>query len=196
MSAFPAPGALPGCFRSATLRIRRAAPQPTRHSPSGRKPRSTANPVIFAVPIGRVKSVLTGLLLALAAAGGLACSPRLQPGVYNADSQTPLAYELREIRGVRDGDRMEAAVEFTHPDGSTLSLRLHLAIGVPTSLRTGTYRRSGTEAIESGEVRARSLTFLGGQSDWPNVGGSFELLNQGRIRYLVRFPPTPVNPTP
>lgn len=89
---------------------------------------------------------------------------------------------------------MTAELEYSGGERRSLLIELQLAVGVPTRLKRGTFRMRGPGGEENGEVRARSLTFLGGQSDWPNLGGSLELIAQQKVRYLVRFPPTPVNP--
>ncbi len=89
---------------------------------------------------------------------------------------------------------MLAGVFFSDSAGNTLQLDLQLAIGVPTTLQAGSYRLHREGRQESGSVRSRSVTFLGGQSDWPNLGGTFELLQDGAMKYLVRFDPTPVEP--
>ncbi len=146
-------------------------------------------PIFAGVP-KRVKG-LAGLLAVVLSAG---CAPGLQDGVYRGDSKEPLGYALEEARGVRDGDRMQAAVRFRGPGGETLSLDLDLAVGVPTTLRRGSYRRESADGVETGVVRARSVTFLGGQSDWPNLGGSFDLLAEEGMAYHVRFSPVEVRP--
>lgn len=115
--------------------------------------------------------IISLLAIAIALA---ACAPPGPPVTENL--------KLTSLRGTRDGDRLDARAEFS--DGSTpLAVDLHFRIGAPTELTSGSW--------PSGSVRARSVTFLGGQNSSPSIGGTFELLGpDGKVRYVVRIPVT------
>lgn len=91
-------------------------------------------------------------------------------------------FVLTSIRGTRDGDRLDVRVEFNGLAGELLRVDLRFTIGVPTSLKSGTWTGFGT----GGGVRERSVTFLGGQSGPPSIGGRFDLAApDGSPRYRV-----------
>ena len=76
---------------------------------------------------------------------------------------------------------------------SNLRLDLLFRIGVPTRLESGQYRWEGQDEVLEGPVRASSVTFLGGQSDNPNLGGVFQLLSaSGEPIYQVTLPTSEV----
>jgi len=78
---------------------------------------------------------------------------------------------------------------------SQLTMTLQFQIGVPTTLVSGHFQWVRSAEILQGSVRARSLTFLGGQSDLPNLGGVFELLRaDGSAAFKVIVPTTEVRP--
>jgi|SRR5271163_1044533 len=103
-------------------------------------------------------------------------------------------FKLISVRGMRDGDHlsMQAAVS---DSSSTLSVNMRFAVGAPTKLETGTWNwtRPQTTLMDTGQIAARSVTFLGGQDGPPSIGGSFELLSpEGTPRYRLRLPVTEV----
>lgn len=62
---------------------------------------------------------------------------------------------------------------------------LQFTVGVPTSLKSGTWTGLGSGGI----VKERSVTFLGGQSGPPSIGGRFDLIApDGRAQYRVNIP--------
>ncbi len=97
-------------------------------------------------------------------------------------------YRVESVSGVRDGDKLEARVLLAAgPD--SLEMQLRFRIGVPTRLQSGHYWWIQKGVKREGNVTERSVTFLGGQSDRPNLGGVFELHSADRIpRYRVRLP--------
>ena len=104
-------------------------------------------------------------------------------------------YQLISLTGRRDGDLLPVRVVF---EASSLNLlmNLHFRIGVPTRLESGQYYWKQDDEILEGRVRARSVTFLGGQSDHPNLGGVFELLSTGGSAiYKVTLPTSEVIPS-
>ncbi len=119
-------------------------------------------------------------------------------------NQIPLAEDLStgvqtefhnlELIGRRDGDRMPTQIRM-RTGASQLTLTLELQIGVPTTLLNGHFQWVSSEQTLQGNVRARSLTFLGGQSDLPNLGGVFELLRaDGSASFKVIVPTSQVEP--
>ena len=97
-------------------------------------------------------------------------------------------YRVKSVTGVRDGDRMNTLVVLV-AGSETLDMQMHFRIGVPTRLESGQYRWSRSSQISEGKVSERSVTFLGGQSDRPNLGGVFELRSAvGTPQYRVRLP--------
>lgn len=125
----------------------------------------------------------------------IGCNPERSPVIEDAASGQVLA-EFSEVRrtGRRDGDRLPANIRMS-ASGSRLDLSLLFRIGVPTSLLEGSYVWANGGQTRSGKVQSRSLTFLGGQSDHPNLGGIFELLDEnGRVQYKVTVPTGEVLP--
>jgi hypothetical protein len=97
-------------------------------------------------------------------------------------------YTLTHLRGTRDGDHLDAEVQFG--DGSsTLTVRLRLAIGAPTKLETGRWELAQNDVLVRGTVAERSVMFLGGQDGPPSFGGRFDLLDpHGAARYRITIP--------
>ena len=105
---------------------------------------------------------------------------------------TLTGYQMISLAGRRDGDRLPVRLVFEAPS-STLRLDLLFRIGVPTRLESGQYRWEGQDEVLEGRVRASSVTFLGGQSDNPNLGGVFQLLSaSGDPIYQVTLPTSEV----
>jgi hypothetical protein len=94
------------------------------------------------------------------------------------------AFVLSSLTGARDGERLE--VHAMYGDGSeSMMVRLHFNVTPPARLVSGTW----TGVAGSGEVRQRSVTFLGGQSAAPSIGGRFDLVEPGgRPLYRVTIP--------
>lgn len=93
-------------------------------------------------------------------------------------------FELRSLKGTRNGDRLDVAARFG--DGlSHFDVELHFRVTPPTTLGSGRWYGLGAE----GSVRERSSTFLGGQSGPPSIGGSFDLVGSaGQPLYRIRIP--------
>jgi len=101
-------------------------------------------------------------------------------------------YRLLSVTGSRDGDRLPVEIVLEGPHGS-LSLTLLFQVGVPTRLESGEYEWARDSGTFEGPVKERSVTFLGGQSDRPNLGGAFELLDEsGKPLFRVTIPTHPV----
>ena len=101
-------------------------------------------------------------------------------------------YRVESVSGVRDGDKLEAQVLLVAGSDS-LEMQLRFRIGVPTRLEQGRYRWSQGGGTKEGPVSEKSVTFLGGQSDRPNLGGVFDLRSpEGVPQYRIRLPTTEV----
>jgi hypothetical protein len=119
-----------------------------------------------------------------------ACSDAKHPLLEDLSHHEDLGFmHLGNARGTRDGDRLSAQLLITD-SSNVLTLDLHFQVTPPTRLESGVWKFSrGT----SGRVEAKSITFLGGQSDGPSLGGTFDLLDpQGRALYRVHLPTTPL----
>ncbi|MFQ5930486.1 MAG: hypothetical protein ACE5MK_12390 [Acidobacteriota bacterium] len=126
----------------------------------------------------------------------LYCQNVEEATIENLREQRKLTdYQMISLTGRRDGDRLPVRVVFK-ASSSNLLMDLRFRIGVPTRLESGQYYWERHDEILEGGVRARSVTFLGGQSDNPNLGGVFELLSTGSAPiYKVTLPTTEVRPS-
>ncbi len=108
------------------------------------------------------------------------------------EKNTLTDYQMISLAGRRDGDRLPVRLVFEAPP-SHLRMDLLFSIGVPTRLESGQYRWEQQDEVLEGRVRASSVTFLGGQSDNPNLGGVFQLLSaSGDPIYQVKLPTSEV----
>ncbi len=108
------------------------------------------------------------------------------------EESTLIDYQMISLAGRRDGDRLPVRLVFEGPSAN-LRLDLLFRIGVPTRLESGQYQWEWQDEVLGGRVRASSVTFLGGQSDNPNLGGVFQLLSaSGDPIYQVRLPTSEV----
>ena len=115
--------------------------------------------------------------------------------IENLREQSKLTdHEMISLTGRRDADYLIATLVF-EASSSNLTMVLDFRIGVPTRLESGQYHWERKDEILGGLVRARSVTFLGGQSDNPNLGGVFELISaEGVPIYKVTLPTSEVRP--
>lgn len=102
------------------------------------------------------------------------------------------SYRKKLLVGIRDGDILRVKLVFAD-SSSLLTMNMRFRIGVPTRLLNGHYHWRHGGGILEGSVRASSVTFLGGQSDLPNLGGVFRLLSPaGSALYKVTLPTSEV----
>ena len=128
-------------------------------------------------------SVLWLLSLAACSQPGQAAVESLEGG-----AAAPLELRLASLTGARDGGLLRAQIRFEGEAG-WLAMELEFELGVPTRLSRGSYEGEISGHRRQGGVASRSVTFLGGQSDRPNLGGVFTLLSgDGSQRYRVRLP--------
>ncbi|MCZ6878274.1 MAG: hypothetical protein O7G29_09040 [Acidobacteria bacterium] len=108
------------------------------------------------------------------------------------EESTLTEYQMTSLTGRRDGDRLPVQLVF---EASSSSLRMDLLfrIGVPTRLESGQYQWNRQDEVLKGLVGASSVTFLGGQSDNPNLGGVFQLFSASGVpTYKVTLPTSEV----
>ena len=121
------------------------------------------------------------------------CQTVREAAIEDVETGTKLSdYRMISLTGRRDGDRLPVQVIF-EAGSSQLRMDLRFRIGVPTRLESGGYPFEQADRTLQGRVRERSVTFLGGQSDNPNLGGVFELLSrEGAPLYKVTLPTSEV----
>jgi len=101
-------------------------------------------------------------------------------------------YRMTSLTGIRDGDLLPVRIVFEAPF-SNLRMDLLFRIDFPTRLESGQYHWERLDTALQGSVRASSVTFLGGQSDNPNLGGVFRLLSAtGDPMFKVTLPTSEV----
>ncbi len=119
------------------------------------------------------------------------CARPPKPPVEDLSGRENLSsFTLGQIRGTRNGDRLDAEAEFT--DGSSmLTVKMSFTIGAPTKLKSGRWQRMHDGGLTSGTVTERSVMFLGGQDGPPSIGGRFDLLDStGVAEYRITIPTT------
>lgn len=126
--------------------------------------------------------VLASILFAACQSGSKPMIQRIR------DGQDLTSYRLRSVAGARDGDRLRAEVVFAANNSSLLRMDLLFRIGVPTRLEDGKYHWDQGNQATQGNVTAKSVTFLGGQSGRPSIGGVFELQSSDVSLYEIRLP--------
>lgn len=121
------------------------------------------------------------ILLALAACR----TKEFKPVEDLAGGRDVSSFALTSLKGTRDGDRLNVRAVFGGGMGERIQIDLRFTIGIPTSLKSGTWTGHGS----SGAVKERSVTFLGGQSGPPSIGGRFDLVApDGSPQYRVTIP--------
>ncbi len=121
------------------------------------------------------------ILLALAACR----TKEYKPVEDLAGGRDVSSFALTSLKGTRDGDRLEVRAVFASAAGERILLDLRFTVGIPTSLKSGTWTGNGS----AGAVKERSVTFLGGQSGPPSIGGRFDLVApDGSPKYRVTIP--------
>ena len=108
------------------------------------------------------------------------------------DGEQAIAVPLKfdGLYGVRDGATVSAEARLID-GGDIVTININLYLRPPAEFRSGTYQATIGGKTTSGIVECPSLTFLGGQTAQPNVGGVFILKDeQNRPAYRVRIPAT------
>jgi hypothetical protein len=128
---------------------------------------------------GKLRTTFASLIILIGCGSGPSKPVETLGGTYDVS-----AFMLRSLKGTRDGERLE--VHALYGGGSqSLIVRLHFNVTPPTRLASGTW----TGLAGHGEVRQRSVTFLGGQSGSPSIGGRFDLVGpDNRPLYRISIP--------
>jgi len=108
------------------------------------------------------------------------------------DGTQPVALPLKldGLYGLRDGAVVNVEGHFTN-DNDVVTLNASLFLRPPAEFRSGTYLAIIGGKAMMGAVECPSLTFQGGQTALPAVGGVFVLKDeQGRPVYRIRIPAT------
>ena len=97
-----------------------------------------------------------------------------------------------QVNGMRDGATTKVSIKFVLENGERVQLELEVVYNPRPILRSGFWRLDGKQS-GSGNVKAKSIKFLGGQGEAPSLGGRFELEEGSRSRFRVVVPLRPVN---
>jgi hypothetical protein len=122
----------------------------------------------------------------------IACgSQQIKPVEDLAGAHDAANFALTSLKGTRDAERV--AVQAVYDDGSrSLTVHLRFKLTPQPKLERGTWAGLAGE----GSVQERSVTFLGGQSGPPSIGGRFDLIGSGdRVIYRVTIPLQPLKDT-
>ena len=136
----------------------------------------------------RKSPVVTAGIAALLIACG---SQHIKPVEDLAGTQEAADFALTSLKGTRDGERV--AVQAVYGNGSrSLTVQLRFRLTPQAKLEHGTWAGPAGEGI----VQERSVTFLGGQSGPPSIGGRFDLICSGdKAIYRVTIPLQPLKDT-
>ena len=136
-----------------------------------------------------VSAILLPILVGTMTLGG--CGGPKGPLLTDlANGQDLTFFKLDSLRGTRDGDRLGVRALFTDTS-AMVTVNLRFEITPMARLTAGTWESNRGNRRSSGNVNAKSVDFLGGQSNAPSIGGTFELVNaQGVPAYRVRIPLT------
>jgi len=128
------------------------------------------------------------LFLFLAIAGCANAEYRFDRIEGDRSSAMPLKFE--GLYGVRDGATVK--VEGRFADGADrVTMNLVLYLRPPAEFRSGTYQATIGGKMTSGSVECPSLTFQGGQTALPTVGGVFIFKDElNRPVYRITIPAT------
>lgn len=113
------------------------------------------------------------------------CSRQASDPVENlGGAQDVSTFTLQSLKGTRDGELLEVEALYG-PGSGSIKVDLHFRVTPPARLESGTWTGAG----DSGSVRQRSVTFLGGQSGPPSIGGRFDLIgSDDRALYRITIP--------
>jgi hypothetical protein len=108
----------------------------------------------------------------------------------DTDPPVELPLKLAGFYGVRDGAKVTAEAYFVD-ENNTVVMSIEIFLRPPAEFQSGTYQATMAGNMSSGSVECPSLTFQGGQTALPNVGGTFILKGpDNEPLYRVRIPAT------
>jgi hypothetical protein len=114
------------------------------------------------------------------------------------DGAEPVALPLKLERfsGQRDGASVKAQARLVDGD-NVITMDIDLFLRPPAEFRAGAYHGTIDGKMVVGTVECPSLTFQGGQTALPNVGGVFVLNGtDNRPLFRVRIPATMLTAPP
>jgi len=94
--------------------------------------------------------------------------------------------------GNREGATTQVFILFQFKNNERAQLKLEVTYNPIPILSSGNWKTDGNKS-SSGDVRAISLKFLGGQGDGPSLGGTFQLEESSKPRFRVVIPLRPIN---
>ena len=108
----------------------------------------------------------------------------------DGSSPTPLDLKFDGLYGVRDGAMVKSEGRFSNGNDAVI-MDVVVFLRPPAEFQSGTYRATIGGKTSSGNVDCPSLTFQGGQTALPMMGGIFILKDENnQPLYRVRIPAT------
>jgi hypothetical protein len=126
-------------------------------------------------------------LMCLLLACSVGCGSRSIAAVENVggNGEDVSGFVLKSLKGTRDGETLEVQAVYGDRATRTLLVNLRFDVRPPARLTSGTWKGLGGE----GAVEQRSVTFLGGQTAGPSIGGRFDLMSPDhRALYRITLP--------
>ena len=124
--------------------------------------------------------------------GGCANNNEPKLDEFVNDFYQPRTITNYQVSGKRDGATTQVFIIYHLENDERLQLELEITYNPVPVLRSGYWKIDGKES-NSGNVLAKSLKFLGGQGDWPSVGGRFQLDDNFQPRFQAFIPLRPIN---
>jgi len=124
--------------------------------------------------------------------GGCANNDEPRLDEFVDDLYQPRTVTNYQVSGMRDGAATQVFIIYQLENNERLQLGLEITYDPVPVLRSGYWKIDGKES-SSGTVQAKSLKFLGGQGDWPSVGGQFQLEENFQPRFRAFIPLRPIN---
>jgi hypothetical protein len=104
--------------------------------------------------------------------------------VESLSGEDTSAFVLQSLKGTRDGETLRVQAMYA-TGAKSLRVDMQFRVTPPTRLQSGTWSGPAGE----GTVSERSVTFLGGQSAAPSIGGKFDLIGPaGQALYRITIP--------
>src|ERR1044071_8485449 len=133
---------------------------------------------------------MCGLLLTALLMAGCANSGEYRFERIDGDRRVALPLMFEGFSGIRDGARVQVEGRFSN-GADNVRLNFNVYLRPPAEFQSGSYQAAIEGRMNSGSVECPSLTFQGGQTALPTVGGVFILHDeQNRSLYRVTIPAT------
>ena len=131
------------------------------------------------------RTLLGPALIVLIGACARTQEPRLD--AWENGAYQPRTIRSCEVTGRRAGATTTAVAVVTLDDGRALVVDLTIEYNPTPVLGSGHWRLDGPGG-GSGDVRADSIKFLGGQGEGPSFGGRLRLEENGSPRFRLTLP--------